>query len=268
MKTTLHYYYFNLPKESKEYEKLCKTLRSRGLALFDSFSPSQSKFYQEKIKPLNGCTIELDTEYIFSNQWNTKPTSTSESGLRVFDWAEAIYPNRSIKEGYYLDLTDEMKHIREITYKCGYCGKQYVAPDNLYCNACLDSRYLKPQDLNRLRLVAVCNLDQWKYEDPIPDFLFEDYSRVQVIARKKRLKKEKANALEKIKRDRESAEIEYQGFLWLIEHDLNYENCIYYGHTGKFCFGWRNPLSDSEKSDLLDKITEFPFEYEIKQTKS
>ena len=52
--------------------------------------------------------------------------------------------------------------------------------------------------------------------------------------------------------------------VWLLDRNINAENCIYYSHTRKFCFGWRNPVSESVKSALLDVLVEFPFDYEIK----
>jgi len=41
------------------------------------------------------------------------------------------------------------------------------------------------------------------------------------------------------------------------------ENTIYYDHTGKFGFGWRQPLDAKTESALLDKISEFRWPYEI-----
>ena len=93
--------------------------------------------------------IELETSCLFSNQWNTA------CGKRVFDWYEAIYPNRKIKEGHYLDITDEMRQIRQTTLVCGYCGKNYPNGKPGFCNACLDSEYLKESDLALLRLLPV-----------------------------------------------------------------------------------------------------------------
>lgn len=43
---------------------------------------------------------------------------------------------------------------------------------------------------------------------------------------------------------------------------LAMQNVIYYDHTGRFGFGWREPLSDVELSTVLDIISEFSFPYD------
>lgn len=57
---------------------------------------------------------------------------------------------------------------------------------------------------------------------------------------------------------------ERDGKLWLLDHGLSIENVIYYSHTDIFTFGWREKVTDAEASKILDVISEFPFEYEIK----
>jgi len=111
MKTKLHYYRFNIDNEleHREYLTLCETLKGMGLKKFDSISSNQYDWYKNTIKPLSDTEIELETDHLFDNQWNTGPVVTSKQGLRVFDWAEPIYPNSSIKEGQWLEQTDEMR---------------------------------------------------------------------------------------------------------------------------------------------------------------
>lgn len=121
IKTTLHYYRFDLSDDNQdlEYMSLINKLKSEGRSLFDSHANmgKEGREYREKIASYNKKIIELETEYIFNNQWNTV------EGLRVFDWAESIYPNKNIKEGYYLELNDEIRYIRENNTRCHYCGK-------------------------------------------------------------------------------------------------------------------------------------------------
>lgn len=63
---------------------------------------------------------------------------------------------------------------------------------------------------------------------------------------------------------RASATTERDGFLWLINNDLPTENCIYYNHAGRFCFGWRNPYTVEARLVLLEALKQFPFEYDVK----
>lgn len=57
------------------------------------------------------------------------------------------------------------------------------------------------------------------------------------------------------------------GKLWLLDHGVDLDNVIYYTHTRKFAFGWRNPLAPEVRSALLDILSEFPFEYEFSEPK-
>lgn len=41
-------------------------------------------------------------------------------------------------------------------------------------------------------------------------------------------------------------------------------NAIYYTHTQRWGFGWRKPLDAAAHSALLDVISEFPGDYDIK----
>ena len=67
------------------------------------------------------------------------------------------------------------------------------------------------------------------------------------------------------KREIETAKIKTEAYTWLLDNGFtDLDNVIYYNHTKTFCFGWRNSLSDKEKSKLLDILCEFPFEYETK----
>jgi len=54
------------------------------------------------------------------------------------------------------------------------------------------------------------------------------------------------------------------GKLWLVDRGFNVDNVIYYGHTGRFCFGWRDPLTDDAISRWLDVLAEFPYAYDLK----
>jgi len=154
-----------------------------GLKKFDSIAESHSRFYNDLIKPLNGQEIELETEFLFINQWNTAKTQTSEKGLRVFDWSEPIYPNKDIKEGMYLLQTPEMIEVRKNTCKCGFCGKQYYKPSFDFCTNCLGSEYLKVNDLFLLKLENVSFSDSRAKNTLLPENLILKYNEMQKTGR-------------------------------------------------------------------------------------
>lgn len=260
MKTKLYYYYLDTSKqeESEIYKNLCEELKSKGLKLFDYISlknDNESKKYWNQIKELNNKYIELDTTYIFDNQWNT-----NNPDLRIFDWQEEIFPNKKIKKGQYLEITAEIRQLRDNTFKCGYCGKQYTETIPEYCYNCLGSEYLKPGDLHLLKLKAIS--DNTPRPETVPEEIKTKYLIEQKKGRTKRLEQRKQDALKRIETDKENSLIEYNAFKWLIENNINYNNYIYYSHKNIFCFGWRNSIKDKE--ELKQQLNKFPYNYEIK----
>jgi len=275
IKTKLHYYWLDISKNDQAYEYgvLKNTLESLGLKLFDSISFDGTSFYRDKIRPLDNKNIDLETKHLFNNQWNTAPIKEGENGLRVFDWSETIVPNKDIKIGMWLEQTSEMKEIRENTTACGFCGHQFAAQKGyIFCPDCLDSEYLNKSELYLLRLMPVIKkgvqgkrkpLSKAEYENLKPQYIKAQTTgkNSRALNKKKRLLIEKKEKATKII---ENARAERDGFLWLLKNNINTENCIYYSHTGRFCFGWRNTIDSDVKSELLDLLCEFPFDYDIK----
>jgi hypothetical protein len=224
------------------------------------------------IKPLDGCEVTLETKFLFTNQWNTAPTETSDKGLRVFDWAEAIYPNKRIKEGQYLEVTKEMTDLLKNTLKCGYCGAQYNKTDAPeFCEKCLDSEYLEKNQIHLLRLKPIYGKsfpNRAELTDSETAVLIPEYTRQQTTATGSRavakLNRRRQQIEDAFKKDTYAAKTEHDGLIWLMDHNVNTGNCIYYNHTDKFSFGWRQPVSAEVKSSLLDILCEFPYAYEIK----
>lgn len=277
METRIFYYYLNIDKEdeAEEYRLLCDKLRGQGLTLFDSISSQHGKWYKDTIKPLHGQTITLETECLFSNQWNTAKTETSENGLRVFDWAEGIYQNRDIKEGQYLEQTKEMDQVRKDTVACGYCGKQtkaykhskdYNAKDQGFCNKCLDSPYLKESELHLLRLKPVFGksfpkrklLTQEEQKTILPQYII-----AQTKQKTAKAKKVRANLIADYQKTKARKQEEFDGFLWLLDNGQTIDNVIYYDHRQLFSFGWQKPVDATVRDELVKLLIEFPFAFEI-----
>lgn len=209
--------------------------------------------------------VEFELAYIFSNQWNTT------SGFRVFDWYEGIVPNPSIKRGYYLEITDEMREVRRNTNSCGYCGHQEAAQRGLvFCDRCLDSPYLKAEELHLLRMLPVAL--HFPTRDPLTDaereHLMPEYVRRQTTGADSRnaqkLAKQRRDIRQKFEKKTENAKAEHDGLIWLMDRGFDVDNVIYYDHVGRFAFGWRSPVSDEVAQKLLEVVSEFPFPYEIK----
>lgn len=269
IKTRLHHYRYNVEDDADRtaWEDLRRRLKAQGLRCFRSITGTgrAHDWYKELIIPLDGQPVELETRHLFDNQWNTGPTETSEQGFRVFDWAEAIYPNRHIKQGHYLEQTEEMEQARRARFKCGYCGAQYVNPAGKWCRKCLGSQYLKRDELRLLRLKPVTAGLGAQFTDEAPAELAGEYEVRQHDARHKRLEKDHADKLRRLERNIEDAKTALEAFHWLIDHGQDVENVIFYSHTGRFCFGWRTPIDAAEYSALVDVLCEFPFDYDVEK---
>jgi hypothetical protein len=274
MKTTIHTYYFDCADAAQNlaYKQLCEQLKAQGLSVFCTWGGGKGHY--QSVNKIDGLAIELETTHLFNNQWNTAPIEGhSDKGLRVFDWAED-YPinfRASIKRGHYLTQTPEMSEIRRNTCGCGYCGKQEPAAKGYtFCPHCLDSAYLKIEDLKLLRMVSVA--DSAKTRPALTEaekaHLVPLYKNAQMHGNtergKARIQKERADLLKERDSAIEKANTKFTGFTWLMDHGVNTENVIYYDHVKTFSFGWRTPLSNEIVSDLLEIISEFPFQYELK----
>jgi len=116
------------------------------------------------------------------------------------------------------------------------------------------------------KLAAVCN-DLWPDVDSLPNN--SAYTKLLGLKKEKArqdLKISHARKLASIKKDIENSKIELAADQWLVEHDIDIDNCIYYGHTGRFCFGWRHEINEKQLPGLLKSLVGFPFPYDIKKT--
>lgn len=218
--------------------------------------------------------VWLDTAHLFSNQWNTHADSPTNPNTRVFDWHGAYDPRNGRNEypsGHYLIVTDEMRVIRNNTYKCGYCGK-YSSRDDVFCKRCLGSEYLSEGDLDLLRLMPVsfdgsrAPLTGEELATLKPLYLAAQLKAADVRTEEERhavIKKRDA-AIKKRDAAIAKAQAECDGMIWLMDNGIKTDNCIYYDHTGVFCFGWRRGLCDDEKAQLTEALADFPAKYELK----
>jgi hypothetical protein len=274
LKTKLHIYRFDLrePDQAKAWQELRDHLKP-GPHCMESHNGGQSFHYNEWMRELD---VELECEHLFSNQWNTAPIpGVSDIGYRVFDWALDFEPNgnRHIKQGHYLDQTEEMREIRRNTHVCGYCGRQEPAAKGYtFCPHCIGSEYLKAGELclTRMRPVYVeINVERAPLTEAEREHLLPLYREAQLHGNterdRARLAQQRRDLKEKHDASIRNANAEFEGFTWLLDHGLKIDNVIYYSHTGRFEFGWRKPIDAEYLSQLLDIVSEFPFDYDIKK---
>ena len=175
--TTLHYYKFSIDNASEkaQYNAMVRVIRKNINGRFRSYSQITPKNgystsdWLKNIKKFDGKIVTLELKYLFENQWNTK------EGIRMFDWFEAAYPNKNLREGYYLEITNEIKDIRNNFSRCGYCG-HYQSSKVIECVHCKNYKYNVPLNSNLKKhvkgknfiniLCAYCN-KLYSYNDSI-----------------------------------------------------------------------------------------------------
>jgi hypothetical protein len=286
IRTIVHAYNFDTSKahEAAEYAALVAARQAEGREVFKTHGGDSHYMPQ-----LDGAAVDLETAHVFDNQWNTGPIpGVSEKGYRVFDWAEdAIWgcgrENLTTRRGHWLELTDDMIRVRRETLKCGYCGTHYQAseaPADLFCTKCTGSEYLKESDLPSTRLLpagAPFGAKREPLTDAERDALLPVYREAQLTGRnvrdaeatKKalaRIEKRRADTIATAETKKRNADTVRDIELWVLDN-LGYRwlgNVIFYDHTSRAAFGWSKPLDAADVSALLDKVSEFPWPYDIK----
>lgn len=286
IKTILHAYNFDLTNASDRtaYEALVAARTAEGREVFKTHGGGS-----HYLPHLDGAEVELETAHVFDDQWNTAPIpGVSDNGLRVFDWAEdAIWnygrENLTTRRGHWLELTDEMQTVRRDTLKCGYCDAHYhvsQAPADRFCTKCTGSEYLKESELRLTRLLpagASFGAERAPLTEAEAAALLPVYREAQLtgnnardaaatVKARERIAKRRAETIATAERKKANADTVRDIELWVLDN-LGYRwlgNVIFYDHTGRASFGWYKPLQVDELSALLDKVSEFPFPYDIK----
>lgn len=266
LKTVLHAYsfYINEAEGKAAYAELRERMKAAGIKCFETHGGASHHKYD-----LAG-PVELETSHIFDNQWNTAPIGGG-NGHRVFDWAQDYMPNRNphLKRGHWLEMTGEMIAIRQDTHACGYCGYQCAAADAThFCPRCIGSEYLTTKDLPLTRMRPVkAKGDRAALTDSELAERLPLWKSAQIHGNterdKKRIAEKRARLLADYEKVTKNALTERDGMLWLMDRGIT-ESAIYYSHTGRFGFGWRRPVPDELRADLLEALAEFPFAYDIK----
>ena len=110
------------------------------------------------------------------------------------------------------------------------------------------------------KLKVICG-DLWDYDNMPENGIYKQYKVLRIAKRLEDLKKRQADTLKKIKMDIENSKKEFAAFTWLIDHDIDTDNCIYYSHTDIFSFGWRQKISN--RDELQTVLKNFPYKWEF-----
>jgi len=287
--TRLHRYSYDLyTDEGREaWERLQAELGAKGVKCQEMWGDlngpaSLPDGAQESVEE-----IVIDLSHIFSNQWNTiwpEPQGKC-NGERVHDWYKYYeVRGRKCARGHWVEITPQLQAAREQTSTCAYCGKHYgpmhaKAPTNGFCDACLDSPYLKETELKLLRLVPLSEERNYS-DDTLPEGLRQLYVERQTTGANSRANQRKdkqrqsvldeyQEKVDSVTKANGNAVIERDGKLWLWERGVDLENVIYYSHTQSFEFFWRNKYSGGPSQSVKEKMVtlleseRFPYKYQI-----
>lgn len=290
IKAELVYYRIDVsrPEGRKAYAELCETLKEipfekwviRGRFPNGTANFELQKFInslREKLDihvssadyQLHSREIHLETKHLFENQWST------EEGFRLHNKTEFEWPALHIKEGYYIRQNPQMIAVLQGTAKCGYCGHQAPVGEKDFCDNCLSSPYLDETSLYLVRMEPIEKperraegVKKASQRAPLTEAELAVIMPRYVEAQTKVQQKKEKELREAIKRNLEQkielAETDAKGMLWILDAGIPTENLIFYPHTRTFTFGWRNPVSKEVRAELVEKLKQFPFDFEIK----
>ncbi len=267
MKLKVIHYHYDISHVDEEiaWEALCKKLKDgRHQHCSHNFrNQSFTDNYEE--------TVEIDTTYIFSDQFN-------EAGVkdrRLFDWyLQYRLKGKSIKQGYYVEDLTELNELRAKTFTCGYCGK---VGSSTFCDKCIGSKYLNKDELYLLRLMpkSIYSAERpqlTKEEELILFPLWEQAQGLGKISREQaKLAKRRqsvANLIPEAKKEGaallKKAEFIRDAHTWLLDNKYrNLGNTIVY-KLPVLSFGWREVIEDKE--GLKKLLKDAPFKWEIKDS--
>ena len=288
IKADLVYYQIDVsrPEGRKAYAELCETLKEipfetwRISALVSS--GTLSKFLnslREKLDihvsttdyQLHSRESHLETKHLFEDQWSTA------EGFRLHNKASFEWPTLHIKEGYYIRQNPQMIAVLQGTAKCGYCGHQAPVGEKDFCDNCISSPYLEVSQLRLLRMEPIEAPERRTGETlkiprgarPLSEeelaVVMPRYVEAQTKIQQEKEAKLRADVEAEFNKSTKLATIKRDGMIWILDAGIPTENLIFYPHTKTFCFGWRNPVSKEVRAELVKKLKQFPFNFDIKE---
>ncbi len=283
IKAELVYYQIDVsrPEGRKAYAELCETLKEIPFETWRISGGASSKFLnslREKLDihvstadyQLHSREIHLETDYLFENQWD------AAEGFRLHNKTEFEWPALHIKEGYYIRQNPQMIAVLQGTAKCGYCGHHAPVGEKDFCDNCISSPYLEVSNLRLLRMEPVeaperrtgKTLKTPRGARPLSEeelaMIMPRYVEAQTKLREQQEAKLRAEVEVEFNKTMEPATIKRDGMLWMLDAGISTESVIFYPHTRTFTFGSRNPVSKEVRTELVEKLKQFPFDFEIK----
>lgn len=268
MKIQVIKYRFDISKEAEQekYNNLVELLKSknykRSTVLMSEYAYNWNydKDFFASIQPIE----EVDTNYVFADQLNTVGTE-GKNGKRLHFWTEYKYPNKDIKEGYYIEDITEYLQLLDKKVCCAYCGKQQFKEEvkEDFCTSCLGSEYLTPKNLHLTVLRPIKDKDK-----DISKSINNDTLSVITLEHEKQFAIKRSQLIEKkIKQIQERAEEEIQKVtrnsnitadlkIQLLTLGYIKDNIIFYSHNNTVSLNWtsHNQFTPEEEQHIKENL--------------
>lgn len=265
MKIQVKKYKLDISKSAdlETYTLLVETLKSKGLEKWHVlmseyvYKWNDAKNFYESIQEVE----KVDTNFVFTDQLNTMPIG-DEKGKRLHFWSEFKYPNKKIKEGYYIEDLTEYTNLLDQKVCCGYCGSQqfkYEVKED-FCTKCLGSEYLNKDTLHLTVLRPVKSKNNPKVNNDVLHNITLEHEKQFAIRRKALIKKRISDIengvkteIDKFTRHTEiSADLKIQ----LLKLGYIQDNIIFYHHDNTVKLNWTNSSSNEFTKDEIIHIKE------------
>ena len=207
---------------------------------------------------VDGSEVTLDTgpddRNLFDNQWNAEPIpgDKTEKGRRLFDWAIEVHlPLRRPLAFAARSLPGA--NAEDARAAAQYQRLRLLWPQGSGRAGSSSVRSASDPNISRSRMPPLTRMhavDSRERRAPLTPaeraHLLPLYVQAQTYGNterdKARIAKARADLAAKFETVTRNATIERDGFTWLMDHGIKTDNVIYYSHTGRFGFGWREPL--------------------------
>ena len=269
IKFTLNKYYYDIskPEQYHEYQtQVVSRAENLSFKIFQSVSESHhSKGWLQDLPT----KVVVDTDFLFNNQFNTVAENGVSSGYRLHFWYEAMYPNKDIKEGYFVtgDI-DEMYDLLSRTYVNGYTGETVTIEGNdtpPYCDdseKTLSSEHLEKSQLRQLMYSPLRGEKEIMGQQVLAK-LEEQYKFYQTKANRLREQQRHKAAMDEHNKKQRQMVKEHEIRLEVVKARGNCKNLIYYSHTDTFCYGWNQHVTENQGEQFLKDVAHIDAKFEV-----
>jgi hypothetical protein len=265
-----HYYRYDLDSRiddreqvKAEYEALIATIKATGLKCSSTIPEIGNSKHRDRLTKIRAIAdngiVEIETKFLFDNQFNSPE-------LRLYFWEEYDYPNKDIKEGYYIELTEEYREILSNTVQCKFCGKQEIKSDKVFCSKCLGNEYLTEDSLELTILTPIIGkkikVSTEQLQARILEFQnLQDSTMLSI----ENITEALSYMSEEYRKDLAELGLKRFGYLVLLGLGIHPKNAIYHARSNEWVIGNSRKFSKRQANILRQKLVDIEIKVSIKE---